>query len=503
MSQIRRQSIISSVVVYIGFALGLFNTYLFTRQGGFTTEQYGLTNMFMAIATLMLCFSSLGMSSYVYKFYPYYKDNLPDDKNDLFSWALVGSLVGFILVITGGIVFKDLVIRKYGEHAPGLITYYNWIFPFGLGLNLFSILEAYAWQVKKSVFSNFLREVQFRIFTTIMVVLTTTGIITSFDTFIKLYSFTFLAIATILLFDLLYTRQLHFHFSISRVTIKFRKKILTLIAFIYGGSLVFTISSVFDSLVIAAVLDNGLAKAGIYALALNIASLIQAPQRAVVSSSIPVLSRAWKEKYMAQINRIYHRSSLNMLLFAIGMFMLLWLNFTDGVFTFKLKQEYLDAKWVFFLIGLSRIIDMGTGVNGQIISTSTFWRFDFLTGLVLVVITLPFNYILTKKMGITGPAIANLGSFFIYNFIRYIYLLKKFRMQPFTAKTAYTLLLGILAFYTTWLLFDSKHGFSWLVIRSTFFLAIYIGGAFLFKLSPDLEPVLRVIQKRMGIKKGD
>ena len=192
-----------------------------------------------------------------------------------------------------------------------------------------------------------------------------------------------------------------------------------------------------------------------------------------------------------------------MLLFAIGMFMLLWLNFTDGVFTFKLKQEYLDAKWVFFLIGLSRIIDMGTGVNGQIISTSTFWRFDFLTGLVLVVITLPFNYILTKKMGITGPAIANLGSFFIYNFIRYIYLLKKFRMQPFTAKTAYTLLLGILAFYTTWLLFDSKHGFSWLVIRSTFFLAIYIGGAFLFKLSPDLEPVLRVIQKRMGIKKGD
>ncbi len=35
MSQIRKQSIISSVVVYIGFALGFFNIYLFTRSGGF------------------------------------------------------------------------------------------------------------------------------------------------------------------------------------------------------------------------------------------------------------------------------------------------------------------------------------------------------------------------------------------------------------------------------------------------------------------------------------
>lgn len=502
MSQIRRQSIISSVVVYIGFALGLFNTYLFTRQGGFTTEEYGLTNMFMAIATLMLCFSSMGMSSYVYKFYPYYKDNLPDDKNDLFSWALVGSIIGFILVIIGGIVFKDLVIRKYAEHAPLLLRYYNWIFPFGLGLNLFSILEAYAWQVKKSVLSNFLREVQFRIFTTILILLATTGVITSFDKFIKLYSFTFLAIAAILLFNLLYTRQLHFNFSISRVTKKFWKKILTLIAFIYGGSLVFTISSVFDSLVIAAVLDNGLAKAGIYALALNIASLIQAPQRAVVSSSIPVLSRAWKEKHLAQINRIYHRSSLNMLLFGICMFLLLWLNFSDGVFTFKLKHEYLDAKWVFFFIGLSRIIDMGTGVNGQIISTSTFWRFDFLTGLILVIITLPFNYFLTKKMGITGPAIANLCSFFIYNFIRYLYLYRKFRMQPFTANTLYTILLGLGVYYITWLLFNKQQGFTWLIIRSSFFLIVYMGGAFLFRLSPDLLPVLHVIQKRLGIKKG-
>jgi len=51
MSDIRRQSIISSFVVYFGFALGFLNTYLFAREGGFTKEQYGLTGLFIALYT--------------------------------------------------------------------------------------------------------------------------------------------------------------------------------------------------------------------------------------------------------------------------------------------------------------------------------------------------------------------------------------------------------------------------------------------------------------------
>lgn len=132
---------------------------------------------------------------------------------------------------------------------------------------------------------------------------------------------------------------------------------------------------------IAAALDNGLALAGVYVLAQNIASLIQAPQRGVISSSIGPLSQAWKDKDMQKINRIYHSSSINQLIFSVGMFALIWLNFTDAVFNFHLQAGYVDAKWVFFFIGIMRIVDMGTGVNSQIIGTSTFWRFDFVTAL--------------------------------------------------------------------------------------------------------------------------
>lgn len=504
MSQIRKQSIISSLVVYIGFVIGFLNTYLFTREDGFTQAQYGLTGIFMAIANIMYSFANLGMVAYVYKFYPYYKDNLPKKKNDMLTWALVVSLVGFCLVIVAGILFKDLVIRKYGTNSPDFIKYYYYIFPFGLGLTLFTILEAYAWQLKKSVLSNFLREIQFRVLTTILIILSFTGIIASFDLFIKIYSFTFLAVAAILLLYLAFTNHIAFTFSVSRVSKKFFKKIIALIAFVYGGSLVFTVSMVIDTIIIAAVLPNGLALAGIYTLAQNIASLIQAPQRGIISSSLAALSQAWKDKDLKKISRIYHSSSINQLIFSVGMFSLIWLNFTDAVYSFHLQPGYLAAKWVFFYIGLMRIVDMGTGVNSQIINTSTLWRFDFFTGIILLSITLPLNYIFTKYyFGVKGPAIANLITFAVYNSIRYWFLIKKFNLQPFTVKTLYTLLLGIGSFYICYFLFDTVHGFSGILLRSVLFLLIFVFGTFVFRLSPDILPVWQTFQKRLGIKKGD
>ncbi|MEO6547407.1 MAG: polysaccharide biosynthesis C-terminal domain-containing protein [Ferruginibacter sp.] len=504
MSQIRRQSIISSVMVYFGFALGFFNTYLFTREGGFTKEQYGLTGIFIAVANLMFSLANLGMTSYIYKFYPYYKDNLDKRKNDILTWALLVSLAGFCFVVIGGIYFKDLIVYKFGENSPEFVKYYYWIFPFGLGLTLYSILESYAWQLKKSIFTNFLREVQFRAFATLLIIFYLIGFLGKFDLFIKIYSFTYLAIALILLAYLLSRGYIHLTFRVSIVTKKYFKKIISLIKFIYGGTLVYAIASVFDTILLASVSSNGLAAVAVYSLAQNMASLIQAPQRGIISSSLAALSQAWKDKDLNRIGRIYRQSSINQLIFAVGMFSLIWLNFADGIFTFHLQTVYLDARWVFFFIGLMRIIDMGTGVNSQIIATSTLWKFEFFTGIILLLVTLPLNYILTKYyFDVAGPAIANLFTFTLYNGIRFRYLQKKFKLHPFSKETLYTILLGIAAFCCCYFLFDNQHGFIWLVIRSSCFILIYGYGALRWKLSTDILPVWNTLRKKISIKKGE
>jgi O-antigen/teichoic acid export membrane protein len=497
MSDIRRQSIISSFVVYFGFALGFLNTYLFTKEGGFTQEEYGLTGIFIAIANVMYAVANLGMQTYIYKFYPYYRDNLPAEKSDLMGLVFLTSFIGFAIMLSAAIIFRDFVIQKYGTNSPKLITYYYWLFPFGFGLTLYSLLEAFAWQFRKTILTNYLREVQFRLFTTVLIILSFINIIPSFDLFIKLFSFTYLAIALILCVYLFRKKYLYINFSISKVTKKFRKKIMTLAGFTWGGGVILTIANMFDSLVIAAVLPQGLALTGVYTLAQNVASLMQAPQRGIISASVAPLSQAWKDKDFHKIKRIYHSSSINQLIFSTGMFVLIWINFSDGVFTFGLQKGYLDARNVFLFIGLMRIIDMGTGVNAQIIGTSTRWRFEFFSGIILLALALPLNYILTKNLGVIGPAVSNLIAFFVYNVVRYSFLLKEYGMQPFNLKSVYTIVLALAGYFICHYLFGNMQGFWWIVVRSLVFCIIFFSGVLLLRISPDILPVLTTVKNRL------
>ncbi|MBO9203526.1 MULTISPECIES: lipopolysaccharide biosynthesis protein [Niastella] len=497
---IRRQSIISSLLVYVGLALGLLNTYLYAK--GFSEAQYGLIGAFQAFATVMFSFSNVGITYYIYKFYPYYKDNLPPDKNDMITLALLTSLVSFSFVVISGLVFKDFVILKYSAHSPEVIHYYYWLFPFGFGLSIYSILEAFAWQLRKSVFTNFIKEILWRLFATILIVLLFLKVIRDFDLFIKIYAFTYIGIAATLMGYLVVTRQLHFTFSISRVTKKFYKKIVSIGLFIWTSFMVVNISSVFDTLVIAAVVKNGMKFVGIYTLAQNMSSLVFAPQRAISSAALAPLSQAWKDKDLGRINRIYQRSSINQLIFGIAIFLLIWINFTDGVLTFHLKQGYLDARIVFLFIGLTKVIDMGTGLNSQIIGTSSYWKVETISGVILLLLTLPLNYLLTLQLQELGPAIANLFAIIVYNAIRYFFLLKKFKLQPFTPQTLYSLLLGTACYAICFLLFNAQQGFGWIVLRSSVFVLLYATGVLYFKLSPDVLPVWDTVKKRLMLKKG-
>jgi len=499
MSSIRRQSIISSVVIYIGFIIGLVNIYFFTRQGKFEDSQFGLYNAFIAIATIMMAVSNLAMPSYIYKFFPYYKAHLPDKKNDQLTISLVVSFIGFCLVVVAGILLKGLVVRKYTENAPEIVEYYNWIFPLAFGFLLYTILEAYTWQLRKSVLTNFLREVLWRFYITVLIVLFTTGIIGSFDLFIKLFALSYLFVALCLLAYLVGTKRIHFTFTISKVTRKFRGVILRLCRFIYAGTLIFTVAQVFDSLVISSLLDNGLGKLAVYSVAQNMAAIIQVPQRGIVSAALSHLSQAWKDKNMGLIQKIYQRSSINQLLFASSFFCLLILNFTDAVNTFHLKDSYLDAYYVVMLLGLTKIVDMGTGVNAQIIATSTWWRFEMLSGIALICFMLPLSYFLTKEYDIIGTGVAQLISITVYNIIRISFLWRKFRLFPFTVQSLYSVLLAGGCYAVCHFAFLPVHGIPGMFLRSVAFIALFAGGAIRFRLSPDIKPVLETVRKRLKV----
>ncbi len=500
-TKIRRHSIISSVVIYIGFAVGLLNTYFFTKEGIFTKEEYGLAvAIFVPLAVLLATLSQLAMPSYIYKFYPYYNNNLKPEKNDMITWALVVGLIGFTIVSFFGWFFQDLVVRKYSVNSALFVKYYFWVYPLALGLMLYNILEAYAWNLHKSVLTNFLKEVQWRIFTTVLIVLFIFKVIPDFDLFLKMYAFTYPGIAAILFIYLLVKGNIHFTITPSKISRRFLKIIKRFCSFVYSATIVFTISAVFDSLVIASVLDNGLEQAAIFILAQNLSSIIQAPQRGITAAAIPHISQAWKDKNVALIQRIYQRSSINLLIFSLLLFVLITLNYKQAIIVFGLKPEFLLGFGAFVFLGLARVVDLGTGVNAQIIGTSNFWRFELTSGIILLVLTLPLTYVLTKQMGIIGPPIAALIANILYNTIRIGFLWKKFRLFPFTKKSVYAVVLAALVFTLSWILFNTMQGLTGLFARSVFALVLFVTGVVLLKLTPDLRPVLENILRRLRLK---
>lgn len=498
MSTIRKQSILSSIVIYIGFAIGLLNTFIFGQKEYFTTEQYGLYTVFISLATLIMALSTLAMPSFIYKFFHYYNDHLPTRKNDMVTWALLISTIGFALVLAGGLFFEGLVVRKYSDKSPLLVEYYHWVFPLAFGLIIYTVLEAYALGLRKAVLMSFFREVEWRLFTTLILVLFMVGVINDFGLFIKIFAFSYPVVALSALLYLFITRQVHFTFKVSKVTRRFAKKIALFSFFVFSSTIVSNISAVFDTLVIAAVLEDGLAKAGIFGLASLLGSVIQAPQRGVNNASISALSKAWKTKDMRSLQHIYERSSINLLIFSVLIFVLLALNYNEAIDTFNLNEDFKFGFYAFVFIGLTRIVDMGTGVNAYIIGTSTYWKFELITGFILMICMLPLTYILTKQFDIIGPSIASLIAYSIYNGIRVWFLWQKFKLQPFSSKTIFTLLLGVGVYVICHFAFTGIHGFPGLIIRSTVALGLFVFFIWRFSLSPDVRPVIQTILKRVG-----
>jgi len=170
---------------------------------------------------------------------------------------------------------------------------------------------------------------------------------------------------------------------------------------------------------------------------------------------------------------------------ALFIFGNLWLNVADGMKVLHIQKEYEAGLGTIFILGMVRIIDAGTGLNAMVINTSTYWRFDFISGVILLAFRLPLTYYLIMHYGIIGSAFAELFAYSLYNFIRFEFLRQKFKMQPFDVKTLLTIIIAVLAFGISYFIGQNFHNWFGIVFRSLLFSGIFVLAIFKFELTPD------------------
>ena len=191
-----------------------------------------------------------------------------------------------------------------------------------------------------------------------------------------------------------------------------------------------------------------------YSVAFYVGNAIRVPARAVVAISDPIVSKAWKNNNLKIIKQIYYKSSINQLIIGGIFFVCIWLS-VDDIFSL-LPKKFSGGKLVVFFIGLSQLFNVSMGANTAIIVNSKFYKFDLYSNLFLLVVTFLSNYLFIPEssplkhleiVGINGAAFATALSIFLFNLLKFIFILVKVRIHPFSLKTIYSILLLIIVYF--------------------------------------------------------
>lgn len=491
MGIIRNQSIKSSIITYIGFAIGGIYTILMAKM--VDPNLAGLTRFFISVAFIMFAFSNLGSVTMMNKFYPYYRDQLPAQKRDIFGLVLMLCGIGFVLSAIAAVLMQDLVVRKFGTRSIYVVHYYYYLLPFAFFYIFFTAFENFSNNQYRSIFPIFLKEVGLRVLNMTLFTLLITGLV-GVSGYVYGYTFVYGILLIALIIYLYSKRELIFTFRISKITRRLRYKLISFNALIYLSAVFAVVAQNIDNLAISSV--KGLDYGYVFEVATYISTVILIPQRSIIAIAIPVLAKAWKDRNIPSIQSIYTRSSTTMFTYALLLFGLIWLNL-DAVYSILAFPDiYNLGKPVIFYLGIMRIVEMSFGVNSQIIGTSNYWRFELFSTFIQFCLMIPTNVIFLKMFGIEGSAIANLLSVTVFNLIRFIFLYYKFGIHPYSMKTVYILLTGLVAYFLCYLIHIGNPYLS-VIVRSLLFSTIFLGVIVAMRLSQDVSEAWGVVSKRL------
>jgi O-antigen/teichoic acid export membrane protein len=394
--------------------------------------------------------------------------------------------------------FKDFFIRKFSRNSSLFVDYYYWLIPLTVSYTFFLLFEAYAWLIQKTVASNLVKELVNRIWVTLIFVLYFFHLFSK-DTFVKIYAFIYVPSILILLWISTRNGGIRFVPRISTVTKRLYKKIISFSAFHFSGSIVRILPLTLSALMIASI--NGLSDTAIYTAAIYLISIMEVPQRSMLSITTSIIGEAWKNKDLKKIEEIYHKTSLNLLIAGLGIFGVVYLN-VENLVRFE-GNSYAPIITIFTVMGISKIIDLGMGMNDQIMALSKYWRIDFFLSISFIIINIPLTYFLIKRFGLYGSAYGQFISLVFFNVMRFITIWKLFKLQPFTIKSLYIILLAALIILPIRHFIPFAGNLYLDTIIRTIIYVVLLGAAVIgFRLSPDIFEVYLTFLKRLGIKKG-
>ncbi len=485
---IRRQSLQTSAISYLGVGLGYINVVLLFPKL-FEPEQFGLTRILIAVVGVSAQFALVGLTNTIIRFFPRFKEGDEKRHHGILGWALMSGLIGTMVLALVLLVAKPWVVSEFQDKSGLFVNFYYLLFPLLLFEICTQIFASYTRALYLSVVNVLFREFFLRAATTLLILLYQFHVI-DFQLFMQLFVGQFGFMVFGLAAYLKVVGRFSLHINRSFLTPTLRKELSGFRLFTFLSSISTLALTYIDIIMITSMM--GLEQTAFYSVGFYMAALLNIPKQALTNISLPVVSDAWQRNDTETIQTIYTKTSINQLLLGVLIFVGLWSN-QANIFQL-LPEAYSGGKWVLFFAALARLADVGFGINGGIITTSKLYRFDTYSNFVLLVVTVLLNLILIPIYGIVGAAIATAISLLSFNVSKFIFLRVKFGLSPFSWKSLAAIVLGFASFGVASLLPNQSPSLIIdMVLRSLIVLAVFVPAALVLNLSEDLTKFLKDI----------
>jgi len=477
MGIVRNQSIKNSINFYIGMGIGAINTILiypnvFNNQ----PEHWGLIQILVAYAMVVSAFSHIGMPKVFIRFSPVILE-----KGQLLFLSLLVPLFGFLITFLGYVVFKEQIL-SFVNATPLLKDNFIYVVLLVFFISFYDVLAAVSISYFSTATPIFFNEVFLRVYGLIILLLHGFKVF-DFEIFLKLFVLGYLVKFLILLLIQIKHRRLSISWNLKDLRVR---ELMNFGCYVIGAGASAMIVSRVDMLMIGMLID--LKHVAFYTVAFFIGNAIKVPARSIGSISTPLLAKADKENNKEQTQVIYSKSSINQLIIGGVFFLCIWLNI-DDIFR-MLPEKFSHGKYVVLFIGLAQLFNVATGVNGSIIIYSKYYRFNMVSNILLLIITIAFNYILIPKYGINGAAIATAISVFLFYTTKMIFVYVKMGMHPFSIKTLYTIFLLLITLFIVSQIPITNNIYLDIIFRSLLAILFFVPFMLWLKLSEDINKVV-------------
>lgn len=484
MGKIGAQTIKGTIYSYLGVIVGFFSVTLL-RSHGLSTEQNGVLELVTSYAMILVQLGSLGIFTASSRCFPYFRDAEKNHHGFLFllsSIPIAGTLFFCALY------FIIQFISPENNYTSFLNEYAVPILVLTIANLIFNIFDTY----NRNAFFDAVTGATLREF----VLKVTTAIAMGLMLFFAMPFALFLAVwlfantipSIIIFYKLKKEKTLNFAPNLDFLD---KEKIqmlssVSLFAVITGFTTM--IIQYIDKIMIDGMINTSLT--GIYGITAIFGTVVIMPSRVMYRIGSIVVAEKWKSNDLKGIASIYKKSCINQLLIGLLIFIGIWANI-DNVFEMLPKNEGYEAgKYVIFFISLGGLIEMSTGLNGVILATSRYYKYDAYFFLALILLTIGANIIFIPIYGITGAAIASALTTFLFNLFRYLFIWQKFKIQPLSWNNLFIILIGSAILFLigflpalNWFIVD-------IIVRSALISILYIGIVYWFKLSPEMNGII-------------